>query len=84
MVLDAPPVLAFADAPLLSLCVDGTILAVRWSRTSSRSVSDAIKTLNAYSARVLGAVITQVNTSSLTDADGSHAQVYRNYASYFV
>lgn len=84
VVLDAPPVLAFADAPLLSLCVDGTILAVRWSRTSSRSVSDAIKTLNAYSARVLGAVITQVNTSSLTDADGSHAQVYRNYASYFV
>ena len=83
VVLDAPPVLGFADAPLLSLCVDGTILAVRWSRTSSRSVSDAVKTLNAYSARVLGAVITQVNTSSLTDADGSHAQVYRNYSSYF-
>ena len=83
VVLDAPPVLAFADAPLLSLCVDGTILAVRWSRTSSRSVSDAVKTLDAYSARVLGAVITQVNTNSLTDADGSHAQVYRNYASYF-
>lgn len=84
VVLDAPPVLAFADAPLLSLCVDGTILAVRWSRTSSRSVSDAVKTLNAYSARVLGAVITQVNTRSLTDADGSHAQVYRNYSTYFV
>ncbi len=83
VVLDAPPVLAFADAPLLSLCVDGTILAVRWSRTSSRSVSDAVKTLDAYSARVLGAVITQVDTNSLTDADGSHAQVYRNYASYF-
>ena len=84
VVLDAPPVLAFADAPLLSLCVDGTILAVRWRRTSSRSVSDAIKALNAYSARVIGAVVTQVDTSSLTEADGSHAQVYRNYSSYFV
>ncbi len=83
VVLDAPPVLAFADAPLLSLCVDGTILAVRWSCTPSKAVSDAVKTLDAYSARVLGAVVTQVDTSSLTDADGSHAQVYRNYASYF-
>ena len=83
VVLDAPPVLAFSDASVLSLYVDGTILAVRWGRTSSRAVSDAIKALNAYKARILGAAITQVDVGSLTDADGSHAQVYRNYASYF-
>lgn len=83
VVLDAPPVLAFADAPLLSLCVDGTILAVRWSRTSSKAACDAIKVLEAYNARLLGAVLTRVKMRGLTEADGSHAQVYRNYANYF-
>jgi succinoglycan biosynthesis transport protein ExoP len=82
IVLDAPPVLAFSDASVLASVTDGVIVAVRWGYTSSRTVANALKTLRAYNVRVIGAVVTQVRTRGLTDADGSHAQVYRNYATY--
>ena len=83
VVLDAPPVLAFADAPVLSLCADGAIVVVRWGRTSTKAIGNALKALRAYNVRVLGGVVTQVKTRGLTSSDGSHAQIYRNYSNYF-
>lgn len=83
ILLDAPPVLAFADALVLSLCADGAIMVVRWGQTSSRVVLSALKALRAYNVRVLGGVVTQVKTRGLTSRDGSHAQIYQNYSNYF-
>ena len=83
IVLDAPPVLAFADASVLSLCADGAIMVVRWGQTSSKVVLNALKALQAYNVRVLGGVVTQVKTRGLRSTDGSHAQIYQNYSNYF-
>ncbi|MBV8097128.1 MAG: succinoglycan biosynthesis protein exop [Acetobacteraceae bacterium] len=83
IVLDTPPVLPFADAPVLSMRADGAILVVRWRKTPVSMVTSAAKVLSTYGVRVLGTVLTQVKPSKATSQDAGHVQVYRNYTSYF-
>lgn len=58
VLLDTPPVLALADAAILSRRCDGVILVVRAGRTASRVVLEASERLRAASARHLGSVLT--------------------------
>ena len=83
IVLDTPPVLAFADAPLLSLQADGVVMAVRWRHTPVAAVAGAMHTLTAYGVRVIGGVITQVKLRELDTAESGQAHLYRAHAQYF-
>ena len=83
IVLDTPPVLAFADAPVLASVTDGVILVVCWGRTPVASVLGALRTLQIYGVRILGSVLTQVRTRDLLEAEGAHGSTYRSYAHYF-
>ena len=82
IVIDTPPVLAFADAPLLAPLADGAIMVVRWQRTSSASVLSALRALRAYGVRVVGGVLTQVSVRELAQSDGDHGETYRNQLDY--
>ena len=83
IVLDTPPVLAFADAPALAPAADGVIVVVRWGQTSVASVLSALRVLRLYGVHVLGGVLTQVPTRDLARSDGANAAIYRNYDQYF-
>lgn len=80
IILDAPPVLTFADASVLSLKADGTIMVVRWCHTPVALITSALKTLSAYGVHVIGGVVTQVKLKDVASADGGRAYIYRNYA----
>ncbi len=80
IILDAPPVLGFADARVLSTVSDSTLLVVQWGRTSQKLVSAAITALRLYGARIEGAVMNQVSASNQTADDNASRAVRRHYA----
>jgi capsular exopolysaccharide synthesis family protein len=60
IILDAPPIIGLADAPLLAGAVEGSILVVEADRTSVRSVRNAVHRLKAAHGRLFGAIVTKV------------------------
>lgn len=59
VVIDGPPVLGLADAPILSNSVDGTVLLVDAGHTKIRTAQIALKRLMAARARVVGALLSR-------------------------
>ena len=57
LVIDTPPVLAAADAAVLSSVVDGVIVVVRIGVTDRRAAKRAVERMQAVGARVLGTVL---------------------------
>lgn len=62
VILDTPPVLAVADAQILSTKVDGTILIVRAEKTKRDSIINAKNLLDKVKANVVGVVFNGVDT----------------------
>tara|TARA_R110000824_G_scaffold155226_2_gene327603 strand:+ start:22231 stop:24402 length:2172 start_codon:yes stop_codon:yes gene_type:complete len=61
VIVDSPPVMAAADAKVLSKMMDVTVLVTRWSHTSRRVVGRVLKMLSAASGRRVGILLTRVN-----------------------
>ncbi|MBN8806904.1 MAG: polysaccharide biosynthesis tyrosine autokinase [Sphingomonas sp.] len=59
VVVDGPPVLGLADAPLLGSSAEATIFILETGRTRATQAKRAIARLNAVGASVLGAVLTK-------------------------
>jgi succinoglycan biosynthesis transport protein ExoP len=57
IVIDSPPVMALADAPLLGNLVDGALLVVHANRTRRRVVRAAVKRLYYARTHVLGGLL---------------------------
>ena len=64
VIFDTPPLLAVADPIIVSSLVDGVLLVVKGGETPRQSVAAAVDKLRAASARVLGAVINNVDLST--------------------
>lgn len=64
MVVDGPPVMGLADAPLLGSVAEGTVIVVEAGYTKRGLVASALKRLDAGGARVLGAVLTKLDVKS--------------------
>lgn len=77
VVIDTPPVIAFADAVILSTMVDGVILVVRGGYTN--------RTVIARSRQILGEVGAKIYGVVLNDADmkASESYYYYDYKSYY-
>ncbi|MGY0561511.1 GumC family protein [Luteimonas sp. A277] len=58
VIIDGPPVLGIADAPILSNLVGGTLLVVQAGDTRIKTAQAAIKRLAAARARMLGGLLT--------------------------
>jgi polysaccharide biosynthesis transport protein len=64
IVVDSPPVMGLADAPLLSTAVTATIFVVGAGLMRTRLIRDAVKRLHLARASVIGTVITRFDTRS--------------------
>jgi len=62
VIVDGPPVLGLADAPILSNSVDGTVLLIDAGHTKIRTAQVALKRLLAARARVVGALLSRYDT----------------------
>ena len=61
VLLDSPPVLGLADAPVLGHLADGTLLVIEAGGPRVDHVRDALKRLRASRTRVIGALLTKLD-----------------------
>jgi succinoglycan biosynthesis transport protein ExoP len=64
IVIDSPPIMRVPDAMLLARSVDVVMLMVRWRNTRRRVVHEAMRRLYLDSDRLVGVVLTQVNSKN--------------------
>ncbi len=76
IVLDTPPLLPTPDALALARHADATLLVVRWEKTPRTAAQDALRLLRESDARILGAVLTQVDLRTSARLAGRPPAVY--------
>lgn len=64
VVIDAPPILGLADAPLLARVAEGTVFVMESGRTKASQARSAVKRLMAVNASIIGAVLTKLDQSA--------------------
>ncbi|GAC1515865.1 MAG: polysaccharide biosynthesis tyrosine autokinase [Gemmatimonadaceae bacterium] len=79
VLFDSPPLLAVTDAVVLSTMADGTIVVVRTGQSARDAVRRAVSQLRVVHARILGAVLNDVDFSRLSYS-GSYGYYYYQYA----
>lgn len=80
VVIDAPPVVGLADAPIISNIAHGTLLVVESGRARVGAVQTSIKRLHGARARLLGAVLTKFDAKASAYGYGSYGYSYDYYA----
>jgi succinoglycan biosynthesis transport protein ExoP len=60
IIIDAPPILGMADAPILGATVEGTVLVIEAERTALRDIRHSLERLRLVNAHMLGAIVTKV------------------------
>lgn len=78
IVIDGPPVLGFADAPLLASSVHGTVLVIESKQTRRAQARGALRRLVVGETHLLGAILTKFNVKSATYGSYDYAYDY-NY-----
>jgi capsular exopolysaccharide synthesis family protein len=63
VVVDGPPTLGLADAPLLAAAAGTTLFVIESGRTRTRAAVEALNRLEATGARILGAALTKSEES---------------------
>ena len=61
VMLDAPPLLGFAEPLQMATAVDGVIVVARAGRTNRKAVASVLATLNRLRAKVMGLVLNEVH-----------------------
>jgi succinoglycan biosynthesis transport protein ExoP len=61
IVIDAPPLLGLADAPLISQSVDGVIMVIEAGGVAIRGLRFAVARLHSAKANILGAILTKLD-----------------------
>ena len=76
VLIDTPPVLAVPDARVIAQASDAVLFVVRWNRTLSDQVTEALGQLDSVHARVAGLVVTQVTAEGLRHYGYGYGQRY--------
>jgi capsular exopolysaccharide synthesis family protein len=63
VVVDGPPVLGLADAPLLSFHCEGTVMVIESGAIRRGAALNAVKRLRAADARIMGGVLTKFSAT---------------------
>jgi capsular exopolysaccharide synthesis family protein len=74
VIVDAPPLLGFAEALQMATCVDGVLVVARSGETNRKAIGSVVTTLKRLRVNVLGLVLNEVKRNS---SDG-----YYHYGSY--
>jgi capsular exopolysaccharide synthesis family protein len=77
VIVDGPPVLGLADAPLLGNLAESTVMVVEAATTRKGIARNAIKRLRATRTRLIGGVLTKV------EARGGGYGYYHSYYYYY-
>lgn len=77
VIVDGPPVLGLADAPLLSSVCRGTLLVIETGKTRTRAAVDAVTRLRGAGAHLVGAVLTKYKHRSHGYGYGYSYEPYR-------
>jgi Mrp family chromosome partitioning ATPase len=77
VVLDSPPCVTVTDSVVLSRWADGVILVLDQKNTTRQSVQRARENLQTVGARILGAVVNRLDSSSTS------GYYYASYYSYY-
>jgi len=80
IVIDGPPVLGFADSPLLAAAVEGTIFVVESRSTRRSQARGYLRRMMIGRARILGIVLTKFNIKEAAYGGYDYAYDY-NYGS---
>ncbi len=85
VVIDSPPMLAAADARILSRIADATVLVVRWGKTRRQVVQLATRQLEAAGANLAGGLLSMVDVKrnskySYGDSDAYSGELEKYYA----
>jgi Mrp family chromosome partitioning ATPase len=86
VVIDAPPVMAVADARLIGRMVDKTLFVVRWNKTPAKVVKAALKILRTGGTDIAGAVLQNVDLKrygQLGYGDSGYYYHYGRYGQYY-
>ena len=78
VILDAPPLLGFAEPLQMATIVDGVLVVARAGETNRKAVSSVITTLQRLRANVLGVALNEVNS----DVSDSY-YYYGHYRKYY-
>jgi succinoglycan biosynthesis transport protein ExoP len=78
ILVDAPPLLGFAEAMQVAKAVDGVVVMARAGQTSKRAVATVLATLKRLRANVVGLVLNEVTKSN---ANGYY--YYNDYRKYY-
>ena len=63
VLIDSPPILGLADAPLLSGAVEGVVFVIQAERVPVRAIRSSLDRLRQVNTRVFGAIVTMVDYS---------------------
>jgi Mrp family chromosome partitioning ATPase len=84
ILLDTPPVEAMTEARVAAALADATLMCVRWRSTQAKTLQHAMEVLRDAHAKVIGSVLTRVDTRAYLRAGNADAGVYhRRYKAYF-
>ena len=79
VVLDAPPLLGFAEPLQMATAVDGVIVVARAGDTSRKALSSVIATLARLRANLVGIVLNEVHR----DVSAGYYYYYGHYSKYY-
>ena len=78
VIIDAPPLLGFAEALQMATCVDGVLVVARSGDTNRRAMESVVSTLKRLRVNVLGLVLNEVERDS---SEGYY--YYGSYGKYY-
>ena len=84
VILDAPPVLAVADARAIVHRADAVVMLVKWRSTPRKAVESSLRILRSADAYVAGIALTRVNQREQSKFGyGDPAYYYGSYEKYY-
>jgi succinoglycan biosynthesis transport protein ExoP len=85
VIIDAPPVLAVADARRLAALSDAVLMVVRWGKTPRQAVLAAVERLESDCLDVAGVVMTMVDIRDRASlGEGDTAYYYKAARKYYI
>jgi capsular exopolysaccharide synthesis family protein len=82
VIIDSSPLAPVSDALVLAPRVDGVVLVVRWGKTTTSAVGEAVESLRAVSSRLLGSVLTMIRGRGLRRYVGHDAYLASGAGEY--
>ena len=77
VIIDGPPVMGIADAPILANVADGTLLVVHSGKTRIATAQGAVKRLHSARAHIIGSLLTQYDSKA-----AGYGYNYEGYYAY--